>query len=402
MSMIIEKDAESMTQIYPLVLGVMHYWGLHKIILNQMDNTIFTTIVQNFIARVRVNAPDVAALSFLLSPKGRNLIQSQNIHFESGEGDEFTSDSLFNNFLILLNINYVNLDGEFIYNLEGTMVGNEFVSLRNVANDSESVNETVNGMESNSNELRSLIQRDLSDPGTDLAESLPNEDVHFIDMDRPRAQSNSTRRIRRAINDYFQPLPKELADSIPIETQVEQRSGTTNEEPNPIPLIEAVEINSATDLIEKDEKDLDVVSTTMYKKEMEAITGLDIDNLLALDIYGDIVCRAETELKRFGDFKGFDSLDMKDLLHKWLKYNAEEFPFQDLLNLDSNRIWRRAHTYKEWKTFSEISIIYSSLGTSEAEIERLISLHRVIVGDRSTNIGNETLQACLRLYNHPI
>lgn len=86
---------------------------------------------------------------------------------------------------------------------------------------------------------------------------------------------------------------------------------------------------------------------------------------------------------------------MKELLHKWLKTKSKDLPFKEILNSDSNKIWRRAHTYLEWKEFSEISIVYSSLGTSEAEIERLISLHRVIVRDKA-------LQARLRLYNHPI
>lgn len=123
--------------------------------------------------------------------------------------------------------------------------------------------------------------------------------------------------------------------------------------------------------------------------------------LLLIQLFRSITMQQNQRMSK--EFN-FDEENIRNMFRCWLYEAPDELPFEDAIkqNLNSNEIWRRAHSYKSWIDFSTVALRYVTCGTSEAEIERLISIHKRIVGGCMTNLGYETLEARLRLNKHDV
>jgi hypothetical protein len=59
-------------------------------------------------------------------------------------------------------------------------------------------------------------------------------------------------------------------------------------------------------------------------------------------------------------------------------------------------IWRAAHRFEEWPGLSELAVRLMTCGTSEADAERLLPMHRKIAGLHGTRFGIPSMEARLR------
>jgi hypothetical protein len=66
------------------------------------------------------------------------------------------------------------------------------------------------------------------------------------------------------------------------------------------------------------------------------------------------------------------------------------------LREDRNQIWRTAHRFEEWSSFSEMAVRLVTCGTSEADAERILSMQRNIAGLHGTRFGLSSMEARLR------
>lgn len=60
-------------------------------------------------------------------------------------------------------------------------------------------------------------------------------------------------------------------------------------------------------------------------------------------------------------------------------------------------VWQNIYKHDDLRTISLVALMLLSIGTSESDVERLISMHRYIIHDRMTNLSPEVLLARLRL-----
>ena len=60
-------------------------------------------------------------------------------------------------------------------------------------------------------------------------------------------------------------------------------------------------------------------------------------------------------------------------------------------------LWQHAYVNERLRPLSEIAMRLVSVGTSESDIERLVSAHRFMCRDRLTNLGADVVLARLRM-----
>lgn len=56
-----------------------------------------------------------------------------------------------------------------------------------------------------------------------------------------------------------------------------------------------------------------------------------------------------------------------------------------------NDYWRRIHQFNEFKDLATLGIRLASIGVSEAEVERIFSVQKRIMGQNTFNMGTKTL-----------
>ena len=82
-------------------------------------------------------------------------------------------------------------------------------------------------------------------------------------------------------------------------------------------------------------------------------------------------------------------------LDQWLY--AQEFPRNEFFHTSEIEMWLHLSKYQCMEQFSDIALRLICIGTSESDVERIISVHRFIVHDRMTNLSPEVLLARLRI-----
>ena len=65
---------------------------------------------------------------------------------------------------------------------------------------------------------------------------------------------------------------------------------------------------------------------------------------------------------------------------------------------DDFNVWQNMFKYDSLRTFADIAMRLVSVGTSESDVEKLISVHRYIVHNSMTNIRPDVLLARLRIH----
>ena len=85
------------------------------------------------------------------------------------------------------------------------------------------------------------------------------------------------------------------------------------------------------------------------------------------------------------------------IFDEWLFNSNNTFPVRDM-NLENDFIiWQNFYKHDRLRTLSLVALRLLSIGTSESNVERLISIHRYLIHDRMTNISPEVLLARLRM-----
>ena len=123
----------------------------------------------------------------------------------------------------------------------------------------------------------------------------------------------------------------------------------------------------------------------------------DLERLLNYDVYKFCFARALDEIVRVAALLGTSSQDVCSFLRTWIYEDREHTPTIHQIGMTPDAIWRRAPAHsEEWRPFAEIAIRFITIGTSEADCERMLSKQRDVQGIRTSNIQNDLLEARLR------
>jgi hypothetical protein len=120
---------------------------------------------------------------------------------------------------------------------------------------------------------------------------------------------------------------------------------------------------------------------------------LDIDKILEYKIYPNRWKGAQDCIVQNAALLGFDGDRIRKCLEEWV--SGRDLPF--VLKANVNDMWRAAHRIDEWREFSEVALRFVTCATSEADVERLISVHRDMAGKKSTRLSHRTIQDRLQL-----
>jgi hypothetical protein len=129
----------------------------------------------------------------------------------------------------------------------------------------------------------------------------------------------------------------------------------------------------------------------------QLLTDEDIEHMLAYPLYDDLMTSAANCITSLAAILGFSEDAAYATLHNWITTASEVLRFPLLGNQSPDTIWRNAHLYDGWRDFSEVAMRIVTLGTSEADVERLISVHRDIASLKSTRYSHSTIRNRLQL-----
>ena len=88
---------------------------------------------------------------------------------------------------------------------------------------------------------------------------------------------------------------------------------------------------------------------------------------------------------------------IENLLNTFLFEDPLKLDFTNLLIKNTNDFWRSMCFSDKWKEFALLCLHFVTLPTSEADVERLFSSQRDMMGNKITNIGSPTLETRLRM-----
>lgn len=386
-----EMDDMTIDMVLPLTLCSIRYWKNNIAFFDSCAN-ILKEILCHFIARIKNNALNIAVNAFLLTPLGRKYIRSINQHFETKSTENEAT------------IDEDDLYSSFLSEITGRMVDDSGIRIKNKSRTESSSLPFSNDI-ANSSSLPELID---SSNSSSLTESNNSSNTEAIQNNK-----SSGNQRKGKITDYMISIDRiEKRSSVNETRNIDGNSDATIPQENNAESsgLDSVSIGIEENFPENSEEILekgDVSSfeeSKKYKKDLNSLRTLDIEKLLDIDIFGDIVRIAENELSRMSKELGFDPEIIRKQFHTWLFEQTDELPFKDSLlnNTNANDLWRAAHSYNDWKNFSTVAVRYVSCGTSEAEVERLISTHKRIINGCMTNIGFDTLEARLRLKKHDV
>jgi hypothetical protein len=149
---------------------------------------------------------------------------------------------------------------------------------------------------------------------------------------------------------------------------------------------------------DRDRSDDSVEEVHSYRTLQEQLLDDgDIEQMLAYPLYEDLMTSAANCIPSLAETLGFSGGAAFEALHNWIRIPSEVLRFPLLGNQSPDTIWRNAHLYGAWREFSEVAIRIVTLGTSEADVERLISVHRDIASLKSTRYSHSTIRNRLQL-----
>jgi hypothetical protein len=135
-----------------------------------------------------------------------------------------------------------------------------------------------------------------------------------------------------------------------------------------------------------------------YQELQQELFGTgDIDHRLACPVYEDLMLKADGCLAALAETLGFSADRAVESLHNWISTPSEILRFPLLGNRSPDTIWRNAHQYDAWRDFSEVALRIVTLGTSEADVERIISTHQDIGSLKGTRYLHLAIRTRLQL-----
>lgn len=125
---------------------------------------------------------------------------------------------------------------------------------------------------------------------------------------------------------------------------------------------------------------------TQIREELEKIP---IEQRLFIDLYDNIVPNATEFLQEQEQLLGLSGIE--SMIQKWLFTEFSNSFLEIKKDETMNDYWRRVHQYNEFKDLSVLGVRLSSIGVSEAEVERIFSVQKRMLGQHTFNMGTETL-----------
>ena len=139
-------------------------------------------------------------------------------------------------------------------------------------------------------------------------------------------------------------------------------------------------------------------------EEFEMLMNESLPDRLERDMVGSAFARGEKKVCEMASLLGMNVIHVKKMFNSWLFSRPEELQFADLLMTNENNLWRSAHKYEEWSELATIALRFVTVGTSEADVERILSVQKNIMGDHMVNAGTKMmfarLQACINQRPH--
>ena len=123
----------------------------------------------------------------------------------------------------------------------------------------------------------------------------------------------------------------------------------------------------------------------------------ELESALSFDLYEFSFARACQELCRTGNILGLDEKYVYSIFRSWVFDDRDKTPTRWQVGMSPNDTWRQVPANcEEWRSFAELAIRFVTIGTSEADCERMLSRQKDIQGIRTNNIRAELLEARLR------
>lgn len=147
------------------------------------------------------------------------------------------------------------------------------------------------------------------------------------------------------------------------------------------------------DNLTKDAINLEIRMNTKFKTVLNDWREKSLGDIIEIDFTHNLYDKALEVIKDYYHKINKDCDDnlINEIFDDWLFKSNSHFPQEDLNRENDFLVWQNLFKHDDIRTISLIAIILISIGTSESDVERLISLHRYIVHDRMTNIGPDVL-----------
>lgn len=134
--------------------------------------------------------------------------------------------------------------------------------------------------------------------------------------------------------------------------------------------------------------------------EYKSLQELPYDKRNSDNLYRNVYKTALKQLNEVGS--------LLDIPEEYIERKFNEFLFADPINLDfmkhshepPYKFWRRVYCFDEdWEVFADLALRFSSSFSSEAIVERFLSIQKFIQEDRMTNVSSEVMKARMQLHD---
>jgi hypothetical protein len=144
-----------------------------------------------------------------------------------------------------------------------------------------------------------------------------------------------------------------------------------------------------------DEEAEEVPSYRELQSDLFSATA--IDGMFAYPLYCDLMSKADQCVASLAGNLRMSPEESVQLLHDWIETAGDPLWFPLLGDRSPDTIWRHAHQSDNWRNFAESAMRIVTLGTSEADVERMISTHRDVASLKGTRYSHRTLRSRLQL-----
>jgi hypothetical protein len=122
-----------------------------------------------------------------------------------------------------------------------------------------------------------------------------------------------------------------------------------------------------------------------------------VNHMLTYLLYSDIMLKADRCIGHLAAMADISQDQSIQCLHDWIQSAPETLRFPLSEDQLPDFIWRSAHQYDQWRSFSELAMHITTLGIPEADVEKFISPHRDLASLKGTEYPHRTLRNRLRL-----
>jgi hypothetical protein len=138
--------------------------------------------------------------------------------------------------------------------------------------------------------------------------------------------------------------------------------------------------------------------TSYHRLQVALLETGDIDQMLRQPLYSDLVAKADRCVGSLAEKLGMSPIQSIQCFHHCIEMTDEALRFPLLRDRAPDAIWRHAHQYHDWPDFADIALRSVTLGTSEADVERIISTEPDTASLKGTQYSHETLPSRLKLW----